>query len=493
GGEQQRVAIARAMVNEPKILLADEPTGALDARTSRLIMENFRNLCHACGVAMVMVTHDPKMAEYCDTIYTLEEGLLVSHKHILPKLDLKNGVHILNPPEPKLRGALISYQLPTPLGTVGVAEARQLYQEGLLARIYTLCSTGLLSNPEGYALPLAIRRLGRLKALAHIGKILTPNFWKGMAALHYHPFNHFWQGLKAVLSGLCFANWVKEEGIQYLYAADADAAATAAYVCSKVCNIPFGFVVKASSIKTKGSELEIKAQAASFIRVATKEGGRILHERLDTIAKEKILTLADPQTLIPAEEIDRSNFEAGKDHVVTILAAGTLDKAHGYEVLLSCAKLLQNELQIMVKIAGTGPEYKHLKKLAKQHGGLHMVSFLGQLPSEHMDEFFQNGDIFVAPFVADSKKIQELPTSLLEAMTMQLPVIVTDLPIFKEIVKPEENGLVIPQNDPEALASAIKRLAADSKLAVTLGQRGQSKVKEYFMNANLSKIVKYIH
>ena len=81
GGEQQRVAIARAMVNNPRILLADEPTGALDARTSRVVMDNFRTLCHKGGVAMIMVTHDPKMAEFCDSVYTLEDGILVCKKH----------------------------------------------------------------------------------------------------------------------------------------------------------------------------------------------------------------------------------------------------------------------------------------------------------------------------------------------------------------------------------------------------------------------------
>ncbi|MDR1777851.1 MAG: ABC transporter ATP-binding protein [Desulfovibrio sp.] len=86
GGEQQRAAIARAMVNNPRILLADEPTGALDVRTSSHIMENFRALCHCGGVCLVMVTHDPKMAEYCDTIYTLEEGVLHCRKRELKEI-----------------------------------------------------------------------------------------------------------------------------------------------------------------------------------------------------------------------------------------------------------------------------------------------------------------------------------------------------------------------------------------------------------------------
>ncbi len=78
GGEQQRVAIARALVNNPRILLADEPTGALDSQNSNALMRLFRTICQERHVAIVMVTHDPKMAQYCDNIYGLEEGRIVS-------------------------------------------------------------------------------------------------------------------------------------------------------------------------------------------------------------------------------------------------------------------------------------------------------------------------------------------------------------------------------------------------------------------------------
>ena len=76
GGERQRVAIARALVNEPALLLADEPTGNLDAATGRGVIELFESL-HAEGQTIVMVTHDATIADAADRHLTLEEGLLV--------------------------------------------------------------------------------------------------------------------------------------------------------------------------------------------------------------------------------------------------------------------------------------------------------------------------------------------------------------------------------------------------------------------------------
>lgn len=78
GGEQQRVAIARALVNNPRILLADEPTGALDSDNSHSLMRLFRSICNEKGVAIIMVTHDPRMAQYCDRTYELAEGRILA-------------------------------------------------------------------------------------------------------------------------------------------------------------------------------------------------------------------------------------------------------------------------------------------------------------------------------------------------------------------------------------------------------------------------------
>src|SRR5271157_184981 len=73
GGQQQRVAIARALVNEPKILLCDEPTGNLDSKTGNQIMEILCGL-HKDGKTVILVTHDPKIAEYAHHTIRLEDG-----------------------------------------------------------------------------------------------------------------------------------------------------------------------------------------------------------------------------------------------------------------------------------------------------------------------------------------------------------------------------------------------------------------------------------
>jgi putative ABC transport system ATP-binding protein len=78
GGQQQRVAIARALVNEPAILLADEPTGALDSKTSVEIMDLFQSLHKENGQTVILVTHDMYVARHTDRIIKISDGQIVS-------------------------------------------------------------------------------------------------------------------------------------------------------------------------------------------------------------------------------------------------------------------------------------------------------------------------------------------------------------------------------------------------------------------------------
>jgi putative ABC transport system ATP-binding protein len=85
GGQQQRVAIARAIVNDPKVILADEPTGALDSRTSVDVMAIFQGLWRA-GITVVLVTHEADVAEFASRVVVMRDGRILSDRVQEPKI-----------------------------------------------------------------------------------------------------------------------------------------------------------------------------------------------------------------------------------------------------------------------------------------------------------------------------------------------------------------------------------------------------------------------
>ena len=80
GGQKQRVAIARAMANDPAILLADEPTGALDTQTGRMVMDLFHRLHREQGKTILLITHNPELAAETDRIITISDGRIVGQQ-----------------------------------------------------------------------------------------------------------------------------------------------------------------------------------------------------------------------------------------------------------------------------------------------------------------------------------------------------------------------------------------------------------------------------
>ena len=81
GGQKQRCACARAMINNPKLLLADEPTGALDKKTGTQIMELLHSVVKENGIMLLLVTHDPDIADTCDTIFEMDGGRITCAKN----------------------------------------------------------------------------------------------------------------------------------------------------------------------------------------------------------------------------------------------------------------------------------------------------------------------------------------------------------------------------------------------------------------------------
>ncbi|HEX5964313.1 MAG TPA: ABC transporter ATP-binding protein [Pyrinomonadaceae bacterium] len=87
GGQQQRVAVARSLVNNPALILADEPTGNLDSRTSVEVMEIFQRLNRERGITLVLVTHEPDIAQYADRVIVFKDGKIKSDYQVKDKRD----------------------------------------------------------------------------------------------------------------------------------------------------------------------------------------------------------------------------------------------------------------------------------------------------------------------------------------------------------------------------------------------------------------------
>lgn len=80
GGQQQRVAIARALINEPSLIMCDEPTGNLDSKNTEIVFETFNRICHELGQTIIAVTHDLDFAKASDRTIELADGKIITHK-----------------------------------------------------------------------------------------------------------------------------------------------------------------------------------------------------------------------------------------------------------------------------------------------------------------------------------------------------------------------------------------------------------------------------
>lgn len=488
GGEQQRVAIARAMVNNPRILLADEPTGALDARTSRLIMENFRTLCHTGRVSMVMVTHDPKMAEYCDSVYTLDDGILHCRKRELAPIAAEEAHDLLQGPRPVVRGAFVAERFPVTSGQNLMEEAHRMHAAGLLSRIYALEGSGLLGNPEGYALPLAVRRIGKWRFFSVCAALFRQ--WRGTP----HPLRKLWRTLparsrwgRALLShlwafgcGALLARWGLEEKIEIFYADGGHSPATASWVAARLLDIPFAFAVRSADLALPGKDWALKASQAAFVRCDTEAAMHALRRLLPDLPESRLVLLRDPLTLTPPD--DEAEMPAATKKAAStlnLLAVGSMRARKGYDLLLrACAGLRGSGLDFHLKIVGQGPERLYLRGLSWRLGLRKMVDFPGLVPHENMVDLYKKADIFAAPGRRTKHGEEDgLPSALAEAMAFGLAVVVSDLPGQTEAVQNHESGLIVPQDDPAALAKALESLAARPEERRRLGNNARLRIR----------------
>lgn len=167
--------------------------------------------------------------------------------------------------------------------------------------------------------------------------------------------------------------------------------------------------------------------------------------------------------------------------MVKIISVGRAVPKKGYDDLLNALAALPGELEWRFTHIGGGELLKHLKRQAEQLGISDRIEWLGALPQKEVLQAYRNSDLFVlaSKIVADGDR-DGLPNVLMEAQSQGLCCLATDISGIPELITSEENGILVPSENPNELAKALERLIKDHELRLSLGKKGQTNLKENF-------------
>ncbi len=180
-------------------------------------------------------------------------------------------------------------------------------------------------------------------------------------------------------------------------------------------------------------------------------------------------------------EARRERDGSSAEEPVVVLSVGRAVEKKGYDILLNALALLPGDLAWRFEHIGGGEELARLKTLAQKLGIADRVSWKGALAQEEVLEHYRRSDIFaLACRITANGDRDGLPNVLVEAASQRLACVSTDVSGVPELLSPEETGLLVPPEDPDALARALERLIRDPVLRVRLGEAAEHKVRHHF-------------
>jgi len=164
-----------------------------------------------------------------------------------------------------------------------------------------------------------------------------------------------------------------------------------------------------------------------------------------------------------------------------ILFVGRHVERKGVHILLDAFRQVHKDILHNLVIIGDGPERKKWEKMSEEYGLTRRVNFTGWVPTEELHKYYQHCSFFVLPATYDKHGDTEgLGVVMIEAMAYSKPVIASNVGGITDVVIDGYNGILVPHNDPEALAQAIKNLALDKTLCRKLGENAKKSIDEKF-------------
>ena len=297
--------------------------------------------------------------------------------------------------------------------------------------------------------------------------------------------------VRELLLALALADRVlRNPRIRHLHAHFSHDSTTITWLASMITGLPFSFTAHAKDIYAERLNprglLPRKLRAAAFVVTCTEANRRHLEAMSGGTPVHRVYHgLNDDFRNFP--ELDRT--PAGEDTELRLLAVGRLVRKKGLDIFVEACGLLHRQgLRFQAVIIGDDDEVGDRSKVSEdlrsriaRLGIEDRVRMLGQLGQREVYDHYGRASIFCLPCrVLDDGDRDGIPNVLLEAMWCGLPVVTTGVSGIPELVEHGTNGLIVPGEDPDALAHAVAKLAADPDLAHRMGEAGRAIVSERF-------------
>jgi glycosyltransferase involved in cell wall biosynthesis len=282
------------------------------------------------------------------------------------------------------------------------------------------------------------------------------------------------------------AGHLREAGVDRVHSPWGDREGFVAMLAARLLGIPFSLQLRAHDLHDPSFHPALRAMlpSADFV-ITNTQYNRPFIDALMTGRKTQIHTIYNGIDLTEFDPPDRSTATGAPTR---ILCVARLIEQKGLTCLLdACALLRDRNIPFTCDVIGgtEEPLYKaYWARLQKKHHHLRLEScvfFRGAQPFAAVMEAYRAADIFALPCVVARDGRRDItPNAVIEAMAMKLPVISTPIAGVVEIVEHGTSGLLVPPEDPVALAAEIERLVRDPALAVTLGENARKRIESRF-------------
>lgn len=307
-----------------------------------------------------------------------------------------------------------------------------------------------------------------------------PGFWSALADARG-------EDVRDVHQAVLLARAARAHGITHLHAHFGSVATTVARLASRFAGLSYSFTAHAKDIfheSVRPDDLRRKLRDAAAVITVSDYNLRYLRKTYG-------LAAARVQRVYNGLDLQQFTYVSPADRPVQIVAVGRLVEKKGFADLIdACAILARCGHDFRCEIIGAGPLEANLRTQIQQLGLQGRVALFGPQPQGEVMRHVQNAAVCAAPCVVGTDGNRDgLPTVLLEAMALGTPCVSTDVTGIPEILRDGQTGLMVPQHDPAALATALERLLDDPPLRVQLATRARRLIEANFdIHRNATRI-----